>query len=114
MATAARYDFTIEQGATFKRIFTLLDENNDPIDVTSATAVLKARKNLAGAAILDLSVGNGITMGGTDGRITVELTDTETAALTIRQMIYDMLVDFGTEKNRVIQGEIKLALEVSF
>jgi len=114
MATAARYNFTIEQGATFRNIFTLKDENGDLIDLTGSTAILQARKNLSESPIIDLSVGSGITMGGTAGTITVELTDTATTALTEKEMIYDMkLTTAGAEKNRIIEGTILLSLEVS-
>jgi len=42
--TAGKYDFTIEQGATFRKVFRWQQSNGYPVDLTGTTAKMHKRK----------------------------------------------------------------------
>lgn len=113
MALAGRHNLTIEQGVTFRRIFHLKDEDGALLDLTGATAILQGKQSKSTEIVINLSIGNGITMGGVAGTITVEMSPEETELLTILDLVYDMKVDYGVDKERLIQGKITLDTEVS-
>lgn len=106
-----RYDIEIYQGDTFG--FTLVFKNGTtPVDVTGWTVQAQIRKTI------DNSLGEtpnlGVTVGTTDGKITIDLTDTESAALggdTNYQ--YDIQVSDGTVKRTYIGGKITVTEDIT-
>ena len=70
---AARYDFTIEQGATFNSEVQYKDTNNRPVDLTDYEGRMQIRP-FAGSSDLYLTLssslgpcGTGINMSGSNG-----------------------------------------------
>jgi hypothetical protein len=105
-----RYDIEIYQGDTFTFTMTFLD-GATPVDVTGWTAQAQIKK-------MDNTPGEtpnlGITVGTTDGKITVDLTDTETAALAgTTDYKYDIQVSDGTSKRTYIGGKITVTEDVT-
>lgn len=109
-------DFLMPKGSTFSRTLTW-KISNTPVNLTSYTARMQARTShiATGAPVLSLTTENGkITLGGTAGTITLNLTATETAAITQSSLAYDLeLVSAGGVVTRLVEGQINLTPEVT-
>lgn len=106
-----RYDITLYQGDTFA--FALVFKNGaTPVNVTGWTAQAQIRKvddNTAGE-----TPNLGITVGTTDGKITIDLTDTESAALQgSTEYKYDIQVSDGVSKRTFIGGNITVTDDIT-
>lgn len=114
---AASYNLTIEQGAKFDRTFTWKDSTGTVIDLTGYTARMPI-KDLSGNDIITLSTttdddGNGITLGGEAGTITLLIKTATTTAMDFTQGKYNLeLTDGFGEVYRVMEGPIELSREV--
>jgi hypothetical protein len=65
-------------------------------------------------AILNLTSGSGITLGGTAGTILINATATTTAGVATGQYVYDLeLVSGGSAVTRLIQGTFLVDPEVT-
>lgn len=85
------YNFVVRKGATWRSVFTLYqsDTSGPKVDLTGWTAKLEVKDEQSGAyskpslsPLLTLTNGNGITLGGTAGTITILQTATQTNAYT--------------------------------
>jgi hypothetical protein len=110
-----RYDLKIRQGATFRRRITWRDGNDDPVDLTDWTAVLKARRAAADSTpFLDLDETDGITLGDVAGTIEIELDAETTSALTWRRAVYDLkLTDPDGKATLLLEGVVIVIPQVS-
>ena len=97
----------INTGATFSQSFDLL--NNDgsgPLDLTDFTATAQFRKHPGSSSKTDFTVDLD-NSPRTDGEIIISLTATQTAAISKPgRYVYDILIDSGTVKTRVIEGSV--------
>src|SRR4051795_7415274 len=101
--TAGKYDFTIEQGATFRKIFRWQQSNGDPVDLTGTTAKMQAWDDAHRTKLIDFNTQGTITIDAAAGSVTVELSDTVTSALTFDIARYDLkLTSPNTDKTRLI------------
>lgn len=112
---AGRYDFTIEQGAYFERVITYKNEAGTPINLTGYTARLIARKRVGdAAAVINLTSGSGLALGGAAGTITISIADNVTAAYNFNQLIYNLeLTPPSGNDVRLLKGIITLDKEVA-
>lgn len=112
---AGTYNFTIEQGATFRKTLTWTDAANAPINNTGYTGKLQIRTRVGGSILAELTtVNGGITMGGSNGVIDLYLADEATQLLTAKSGVYDLLVTSPAgEATRVIQGKVTIKPEVT-
>lgn len=117
--SAGQLDFTLQQGATW-HIQLIYKAGADtasatPIDLTGYTARLHMRSTwYADTALLTLSDGVGITLGGSAGTIDLALSAEATAALVWRDAVYDLELEApaGTVR-RVIEGRVRVVPEVT-
>jgi hypothetical protein len=109
------YDFIIYQGQDFSRTFTIKDSNGDAIDISGYDARLQVRENKSSSSsVLSLTVGDGLSITGASGQVTVSLTATETAALDYNGGVYDLeLVDGSDVVTRILEGSATLDKEVT-
>lgn len=108
------YNTHTYQGATWRRTFTWTDATGVAVDLTGATATLVVRKvNPATyltpysveAAVISISSADGeITFVEASGMILCNISDTKTAAATPGLYNYELEVDMGTDKYKVIVG----------
>lgn len=107
---AARYLIRIEQGATWKPVLTLRDT-----DLTGYTARMQIRADIDAADVLvELTTGDGITINGPAGQITLLLDDTQTAALDWCDGVYDLeLIDPDGNVMRLLKGPVEVDPEVT-
>lgn len=109
---AANYDFVIEQGTTFIRIITYLDNNGDPIDLADYTAKMQIRKSYNEAVIIDMTTENDmIELNYSEtGKIKLEISAEETNNMCFDTAIYDLeLIDVNGTIKRFLQGKVTLS-----
>jgi len=115
--TAGLYDIVIEQGATFRRVIVARNKTtNALLDLTGCTAEMQVRSSVdASASLLTLSTTNGrITLGGTAGTITLEISKTDTAAITFERGVYDFELTLANGKvDRLFEGRVFVSKEVT-
>jgi len=107
--TAATYNITIEQGATWNLSVIYRAPNNTdgtpgaPIDVTGCVATMQIR-TAAGApdpAIITLTETSGITVGTTDGSFALMIDESDTLAFsTWTRAKYDFYITFPAGATR--------------
>lgn len=113
---AGNYDITIEQGATFSLVFTWRDSAGSLVNVTGYSARMQVRKSPSSPTVLlDLSTtGGGITLGGTNGTITLSASAATTAALSPSPAVYDLeMVSPGGVVTRLLAGKVNILPEVT-
>lgn len=116
--TAATYDLTIDQGATYtlgmvyRGPNVLVDDvvtQGDPIDITGCTARMQIRQSFGTPAITTSTEADDITLGTTDGRIDLVLPEAKTILLTMKKARYDFYLTFpdGTVR-RLLEGKVTI------
>ena len=85
------YDLCIPQGATFTKVIRW-KQNGALVDLTGYTARMQVRATTeAASSLIELTTENGrISLGGTAGTITLNISATDTAALTAGRGVYDL------------------------
>jgi hypothetical protein len=113
--TAGIYNATIDQGATWSVTVTYTDSNGTPINLTGYTAAMQVRQQYSSAdADLTLtSPSGGIVITPLTGVIVITMTATQTAALEEGYYVYDVELTSGSYKDRLIQGQLTVAPEVT-
>lgn len=81
-----RQDLTIRQGTTWQQVFTKLDADGDPVDLTGYTARMHVAETVGGAQSLAyLSTGadsrGGLIDVSDEGEVTVSMSPTQTRGL---------------------------------
>ena len=108
MATA--YNPTVDQGADWYLELAYKNADGTPINLTGYTAQLQAREFYGSAtAALTLTVGSGITLGGSAGTISIHATATQTGAMPTGVYVYDLELYNGAIVTRIIQGKMTLS-----
>lgn len=103
---AGYYDFTVERRTTFKR--TLVWSVGDiPVNNTTYKARLEGRKNMSQAQPdFVLTDGDGITMGGANGVINVNVSPARSAELPSGIYFYWLDINTGDETERLLEGRL--------
>lgn len=113
--SAGVYNFVIEQGATFRRVFEVRDNLGAVIDYS--TSSLRAMVRSSFDASLPL-VSFTCSLDAS-GFIVIELTATQTAALTqnvtngLCNYIWDLEVETGGTVERLLKGSVKVSPEAT-
>ena len=118
MAAVPRVNLTIPQGETFKARFNWVDENGVAIDNTAYTSSrMQIRQSYTATVVeANLTVGSGITLGGANGVIDIEIPEATTEAWTFTDGVYDLeMVIPGSpdDVTRAVQGKICVTPEVT-
>lgn len=110
------YDIEIMQGADKSITFTLTDNNDNAVDLTSYTAKLEIRDRPGGAIIISLTSlpAAGITITAATGVIVAAWTAAQTALFTFDTAYYDLFTTSGTgTKTCIARGKILLIQRVT-
>ena len=78
---AAKYNITVEQGATFLRTITVKDADGETVDLTGWTVTGKMRENQNSVSALATFTGTILNQGTNPGEFTISLTPVQTAAI---------------------------------
>ncbi len=111
--TAAKLKLTIEQGSTFRKLFTW--KAGVPVDLTGCTARMQIRETIPSSVVLhSLTTENGgITLGGVAGTIALLIPATATAAFAWTSGVWDLEIVNGTEVTRLLYGPVVVTQEVT-
>lgn len=106
---SAKYNLVCEQATTFNFQFVIQNEVNGvvtPWNLTGYTATMTVRPFVgSNTTTLVASTSNGrITLGGANGRITVNIASTVTDDLTPSRYSYDLVVNSGGTITRILEG----------
>ena len=114
---AGYHHFIIEQGATFSQTLTLKDSSGTVINLTGyPSAEMDLRRTQDDSSeVISLTTANGrISLGGSAGTITLLISNTDTAALTVGDGVYDLeLVDSSNKVLRIMEGTYSIRGNVS-
>ena len=112
--TPGKYNFICPQGATFSKQLTWKIED-DPVDLTTYTARMQVREKYnSPAKILDLTTENGgISLGGDEGTIQIDVSATDTAALVPKCYVYDLELVSSSTVTRLLEGQFMVTPEVT-
>ena len=120
MATAGRYSFVIEKGASFLRTVTWYtdDAATVPQNLTGYTARMKVKTKDLSSVILDSAAGDiTLTLGGAAGTVEVGVAAAKTTTLaptSVDGLAYDLeLVDGSGFVTRLLQGGVTVSAEVT-
>lgn len=86
--------------------------DNVPVDLTGATAIMQLRDDEDSAAVLTLTNGTGITLGGTAGTIRLRIEDEQLAAIETGVYEYDLLIS-QSDETPLIRGSFTVTPGVS-
>ena len=104
------------QGASFDYTLTW-QTGGTPVNLSGYTARMQVRDSYdGGSAIVNITSGTGITLGGTAGTILLELTATQTAAIDATpsgQYVYDLELVSGSTVTRLVEGTFIVSPEVT-
>ena len=113
--TAGIYNATIDQGATWSVTVTYTDSTGAPINLTGYTAAMQVRQQYSStdADLTLTSPSGGIVITGATGVIVITMTATQTASLEEGFYVYDVELTSGSFKDRMMQGQLTVAPEVT-
>lgn len=117
MQKPGKLDLEMWQGASWDYTLTWTT-GGTPVNLTNYSARMQVRDSYdAGTAVLSLTSGAGITLGGTAGTVFLEANAVTTAAIPARPdnaYIYDLeLVSAGTVVTRLVEGAFTVYPEVT-
>ena len=93
----------INQHADFSTTVTISDSNGSALDLSSYTALAQIRKTYESTSATSFTAT--FDSDRTSGKITLSLTDTQTAALESGRYVYDLLITgVSGDKTRVVEG----------
>jgi hypothetical protein len=124
---AAKYSFTIEQGATTDFQLDWTDDSGNPIDLTGMHARMQVRPAVESSEIflnlsssLSDSCGTGLNLSGSNGitplssgSIGVYISAHSSSLLTFGEAYYDLEVVSGCEVYRLLEGKVRLSKNVT-
>lgn len=114
---AAKYNFVIEQGATFCPVITWKDSAGTAVNLTGYTARMQIRPSIDSTTkTVELTTSNGgITLGGSAGTISLLIGAASTDDLTINYRgVYDLeLISASGVVTRILSGSISVSGEVT-
>jgi|APGre2960657373_1045057.scaffolds.fasta_scaffold371421_1 hypothetical protein len=105
---------TCNQGSTFTRRL-VYKISNEVVNLTGYTARMQVRPDYTSDnLIVNLSVGNGITITGATGTIVITITAGATSSIPAGTYLYDMeLVAPDTTVQRILEGKFVVTPEVT-
>lgn len=85
-----------------------------PVNLTNYTAAMQVREApSSGSAVISLTNGSGITLGGTAGSIAINVSATAMGAVAPGFYQYDLQLDSAGEVTRLLQGSFEVVAEVT-
>lgn len=113
MINPGTYTITAYQGATYNLNLTWTI-GGTAVNLTNYTAAMQVRESASSTvAVLNLSSGSGITLGGTAGTIAVNVSATTMGSATPGNYVYDMELNSGGTITRLLQGSFNIEAEVT-
>ena len=114
--TAVTHNFIIEQGATLSKVFVWKDSSGEPVNLTGYVARIQSRPSARSETVyINATTENGkIVIDAANGKVTLNLSSTETAAFDWISGVYDLELEDSTGiVTRLVQGLITVSQEVT-
>lgn len=106
---AGKYNLQVDQGSHFSVTLTWRDTDGNLVDLSDWHAKLQVRASKfddVADPLLEVTDGDGITLGGVDGTITIEFNASQTADLLSGDCVYDLIMTSpDAKKYRLIEGK---------
>lgn len=115
-ACAGQYNIIADQGATFSRLITWKSDSGTPIDITGYSGRMQVRQRfVSDTAVLSLtSPSSGISLGTTNGQITITVSASTMAGIDSGDYRYDLeMVSSAGAVTRLLQGTFTIRPEVT-
>lgn len=113
MINPGTYNITAPQGATWDKTFTVT-VGGTALDLTGYTAAMQVRESAdAGTALISLTNGSGITLGGTAGTVGVVISSAVTAGVASGSYSYDLELNSGSTITRLLEGSFNVTGNVT-
>lgn len=116
MPDIATYDFTIRIGAQFSEALQVVDEDDQPVDLSAYTAKMGIKKDNKPVTPLlyELTTENGGITVDVDGNITLTIPPADTADITWQAARYDLvIIDASANPRVILEGSICATYVVS-
>jgi hypothetical protein len=123
---AGRYSFTIEQGSTLNLELQYKDANGNPINLTDYSGKMQIRPSVSSpVAYITLSSslqpdGTGLNFSGSNGQtspssgsIGIYISALSSSLLNFDTGVYDLEISSGSFVERILEGQVKLSLNVT-
>lgn len=112
---AAKYNITIEQGATFRMSLVWKDSEGEPIELDGYAARMQIRQFVqSDEVLLALTTENGGIELGEDGAITVLADAEQTETIADLNGVYDLeMVSADQTVTRLVEGRVRIIPEVT-
>ena len=126
---AGKYNFTIEQGATFRRTFKYKDAEGTPITLSDKDTTMQIRDTINSKDFIVSITETGTTRqdGSTTtntiftisdqainaGEFQLTIDADTTASMSFDTAVYDLEIESSNVVTRLLQGNIKLSKEVT-
>jgi hypothetical protein len=105
---AQKANITIDQGTTFSSGIDLLNDNDEPVDVTNYNARGQIRKHYSSSNAVSF------TTTLSNGSLVISLTAIQTANMVAGRYVYDIeLVDPSNTVLRILEGIVTVTPEVT-
>ena len=102
-----------KQGSTFTRTITW-SQDGIPVNVTGYTAAMQVRSSYTSpTAVVSLTNGDGISLGGTAGTIEITISAVDTAGIPAGNYVYDLELTSGGTVTRLLEGQFIVTPEVT-
>jgi uncharacterized protein YjlB len=112
MIEAGTYNkFTIYAGANWDKTLTVATDGT-PVNWTGYTAKMQIKHTENSAAVVTLTNGAGITLGGSAGTIAIAMTAAQTV-IPAGIYRYDLELTLGSQVTRLLQGKITVEGQIT-
>lgn len=109
---SAKYDFDIDQGATFNRALTLKDDSGTVVDISGCTFAGMIRTSALSGTVqgeFDFEITN-----ATNGQFSWKMPSNETALLPAQQCVYDLeMTQANNDVVRLLEGFVNIKSNVT-
>ena len=112
MISPANYNITAYQGATYSSTLTWAI-GGTAVNLTGYTAAMQVKENPGSTAIISISSGSGIALGGTAGTIDLNIGATTMGSVTPGFYAYDLELTLGSVVTRLLQGKFEIQPEIT-
>lgn len=111
--TPGKLNLTCPQGSTFSKTLTYKIDNA-PVNLFGYNARLQVREfHYSDNPVINLTSGNGLTLGGSAGTIAVLISAADTSALISGNYVYDLELVVGGTVTRLVEGNFIVTPEVT-
>lgn len=100
---ASKANIVMDQGSTFSTDIYLVDDNNNPLDLTGYTGYSKMKKSYASNSATTF------TVNVVNGMVTLYLSSNTTANLEAGKYVYDVVLSSNTASVRILEGIVTVA-----